>query len=268
MAQNTALHDRGTALSRNWYLQNPFWQAFGPVMFDSDRFHDARVHLPDLMNLADCHSGNVLDLGCGPGRYALPLAEQGFSVVALDTSESLLEQLREKLSDASREVQSRVEVVQGDMREFSRPQAFDWVMIMWSTFGYFEEEKDHGQVLDLAYQNLRSGGCLMLDLVGLEYLCRALEPVHLTELDDGRLLIERPVLVDEMTRLENEWLLIEGESVQRAEFSHRVWSGGEMARLLAQHGFEVDGVYGDYAGQPYDLESERMLFVARRMELT
>ena len=236
-------------------------------MFDSERFQEARAHLPALMDLANCHSGDVLDLGCGPGRYALPLAERGFSVTAVDTSESLLEALQSQLAQSSQAIQSRVEVIQADMREFSRPQAFDWVMVMWSTFGYFEDEADHGQVLDLAYQNLREGGCLMLDLVGLEYLCRSLEPVHLTEFDDGRLLIERPVLVDEMTRLENEWLLIDGEHVKRTQFSHRVWSGGEMAQLLARHGFAIDGVYGDYDGSPYDLNSERMLFVAKRMEL-
>ena len=236
-------------------------------MFDEDRFAEARAHLPDLMRLSGIQSGHVLDVGCGPGRYTLPLAEAGFSVCALDTSPALLDQLKEQLPSLSQEAQSRVEVVEADMRSFVREEAFDCAMVMWSTFGYFEDEEDHGQVLDNIYRSLRSGGKLMLDLVGLEYLCRALEPVHLSEFDDGRLLIERPVLVDEMTRLENEWLLIEGESVQRATFSHRVWSGGEMAQLLAIHGFEVIGVYGDYEGSPYDMEAERMLFVAKRKDL-
>jgi hypothetical protein len=35
-------------------------------------------------------------------------------------------------------------------------------------------------------------GRLVLDLVGVEYLCRNLQPAHLTEYEDGRLLIERP----------------------------------------------------------------------------
>jgi hypothetical protein len=38
-----------------------------------------------------------------------------------------------------------------------------------------------------------------------------MEPVHLTEYDDGRMLLERPALVDDMTRLDNEWLLIDGD---------------------------------------------------------
>lgn len=236
-------------------------------MFDEARFTEAKAHLPDLMRLSGVQSGQVLDLGCGPGRYSLPLAEAGFSVCALDTSPALLDQLKQNLPSIGPEAQSRIEIIQGDMREFVREESFDWVMVMWSTFGYFEDEEDHGLVLDNIYRSLRSGGKLMLDLVGLEYLCRALEPVHLSEFEDGRLLIERPVLIDEMTRLENEWLLIEGDTVKRATFTHRVWSGGEMAQLLAMHGFSVIGVYGDYEGSPYDMDAERMLFVAEREDL-
>lgn len=254
-------------MSRNWYLENSFWQTFGEVMFDEQSFADAKAELPDLMRLAGMSQGDVLDLGCGPGRHALPLAEAGFSVCALDASEALLEVLQQKLADAPPKVQSRVEVVHGDMRAFDREQAFDWVLVMWSTFGYFEKEEDHAKVLDNVYRSLRSGGRLVLDLVGLEYLCRTLEPVHVSEFEDGRLLMERPVLTDEMTRLENEWLLIDGDTVTRTHFSHRVWSGGEMARLLAQHGFRVVRVSGDYAGSPYDMEAQRMVFVAEREDL-
>ena len=254
-------------MSRNWYLENPFWQAFGEVMFDPAQFDAARDHLPDLIKLTGCPSGDVLDLGCGPGRYALPLAEAGFSVCALDTSDALLDQLKTHMQTLDADTRARIEPVNADMRSFARPEAFDWVMVMWSTFGYFEDEADHGRVLDNVYQSLRANGKLVLDLVGLEYLCRTLEPVHLTEFEDGRLLIERPVLVDELTRLDNEWLLIDGDQVTRASFSHRVWSGGEMTRLLAQHGFRVVGVYGDYTGSTYDMESQRMLFVAEREAL-
>jgi SAM-dependent methyltransferase len=39
-------------------------------------------------------SWSVLDIGCGPGTLALPLAEQGLQVTALDSSEGMLEQLQ------------------------------------------------------------------------------------------------------------------------------------------------------------------------------
>lgn len=45
-------------------------------------------------------AGSVLDIGCGPGTLALPLAQRGLEVTALDYSERMLEQLREKAAAA------------------------------------------------------------------------------------------------------------------------------------------------------------------------
>ncbi|MCA0242693.1 MAG: class I SAM-dependent methyltransferase [Proteobacteria bacterium] len=41
----------------------------------------------------------LLDVGCGPGTLALPLARRGISVVALDHSAAMLEQLRAKAGE-------------------------------------------------------------------------------------------------------------------------------------------------------------------------
>ena len=72
------------------------------------------------------------------------------------------------------------------------------------------------------------------------------------------------MLVDGNTRIENEWLLVDGDRVYRRTWSHRVWSAGELCALLQRHGFGVLAVDGDLAGTPYDLESDRLLVVAER----
>lgn len=226
-------------------------------MFNSETFAQGEEEAARLLELVEIDPERILDLGAGPGRHALPLARSGYTVTALDTSAGLLEQLRRSAGDAP------IEIIERDMREFVRAQAFDLVMIMWTSFGYFEEESDHEQVLENIRRSLRPGGRVVLDLVGLEYLCRNIEPVHLTEYDDGRILVERPVLTNHMTRLENEWLLIDGDRVHRTDFSHRVWSAGEIRALLERCGFRIDAIHGSYDGADYDLEAERMIVVAK-----
>ncbi|MCC5865092.1 MAG: class I SAM-dependent methyltransferase [Wenzhouxiangella sp.] len=247
-------------MSTDWYLEDDFWRNFGSLMFSEDSFREAAEQLPGLLRLAGMEPGmepgRVLDLGCGPGRHALPLAASGYPVTAVDTSPSLLDHLEQACGELP------IEIVKADMREFLRPEAFDLVLVMWTSFGYFEDEADHRKVLTNIRASLRPGGRLVLDLVGLEYLCRNLEPAHLTEYDDGRLLLERPMLVDDMSRLDNEWLLIDGDQVSRQHFSHRVWSAGEIRGLLEQCGFEIHGLYGSYAGGDYDLDAERLIVIA------
>lgn len=244
----------------NWYTDEDFWRTFGSLMFGEPQFIEAAEQVPALLERIDLQRGSVLDLGCGAGRHALALARAGLEVTGVDTSARLIDELLERAEADNLRVDARID----DMRTFDRPAAFDAVLLMWTSFGYFEDEADHARVLERAFDNLRPGGRLVIDQVGLETLCRSLQPVHLTEFDDGRLLVERPLLTDGNTRLENEWILIDGERAERATWSHRVWSAGEFVRLLQDAGFEIDSIDADFERTPYDLESERMIAFARR----
>jgi SAM-dependent methyltransferase len=71
-------------------------------------------------------SGSVLDIGCGPGTYALPLAAKSATVTGLDTAPTMLailerEAARDGLSD-------RIKTVVGDWNDFPDDQVFDLVM--------------------------------------------------------------------------------------------------------------------------------------------
>ena len=259
---------------QDWFTDESFWRTFGPLMFGPEQFNEAEQQTEDLLRGLGLNSRSgadpsqplhVLDLGCGPGRHALPLARAGLKVTAVDTSEYLLDQLRDKAQRQHLDI----EIVRQDMRQFVDAERFDLALIMWTSFGYFNDESDHRQVLNHLLQNLKPGGRLVLDLVGLEYLCRNLEPVHFSETEDGQNLIERPVLTDDLTRLENEWILIKpdadgNESVHRACFSHRVWSASEMTHWLKDCGFDEVLVQSDFVGSEYTLESERLIVIASK----
>ncbi len=245
-------------MSDNWYLEEDFWRTFGRFMFNEASFAEGKRQVESLTRLVGIDGGQVLDLGAGPGRHAVPLAAQGYTVTAVDTSHQLLSELMRRAGNLE------IEALVADMREFHRERAFDLVLVMWTSFGYFEAESDHRRVLDRIFSSLRPGGRLVLDLVGLEYLCRNLQPVHLTEDEEGRLLIERPLLTDDLTRLENEWILVDGNTVHRTDFSHRVWSAGEISLLLNQAGLDLVAIHGGYDGEPYDLDAERLIVIAER----
>lgn len=247
--------------SDEWYLDDEFWRKFYPCMFNEETFSRGEAEALALTRLCGVDKGAVLDLGAGPGRHALPLARSGYRVTALDTSRWLLDRLAEKADAES----LSMEILQDDMRSFKRPGHFDMVLVMWTSFGYFTDSKDHARVLTCARESLRPGGRLVLDLVSREHLAHTLEPVHLTEFEDESLLVERPLLVDEMTRLDNEWLLVTGDDqVHRASFSHHVWSTSEIRRLLADCGLQCLGLYGSVEGDLLELDSERMVVIGER----
>jgi 2-polyprenyl-3-methyl-5-hydroxy-6-metoxy-1,4-benzoquinol methylase len=78
--------------------------------------------------VAGLTSGRALDLGCGEGRNAVWLAEQGWAVTAVDFSEVALEK-GERLAD-ERDV--RVTWVPADLRDYVPPQeAFELVTLLY-----------------------------------------------------------------------------------------------------------------------------------------
>ncbi len=248
------------AMDRNpeWYLDEEFWRTFYPCMFNEETFRRGREEAAALARLAGIESGRVLDLGAGPGRHALPLADSGYSVTALDTSGWLLGRLEEQAGQAGLEI----EIVTDDMRSFRRQGSFDLVLVLWTSFGYFSDPADHLRVLENVRDSLVPGGRVVLDLVSREHVAHTLQPVHLTEFEDGAVLVERPLLVDEMSRLDNEWLYIVQDRVHRAHFSHHLWSTGEIRRLLADAGLDCLGLFGSVEGDELELESERMVALA------
>src|SRR4051812_42501750 len=83
---------------REWQrLENP---ADGAIEF-AVTCHALATYLPDV--------GRVLDLGGGPGRYTLWLAERGYRIVLADLSPTLLAVARERVHQSP--VATRIEAI-------------------------------------------------------------------------------------------------------------------------------------------------------------
>jgi hypothetical protein len=56
-----------------------------------------------------------------------------------------------------------VEWIQEDMREFVRPNAFELVVNLWTSFGYFENDADDLRVLSNIFESVRPGGVFVVE---------------------------------------------------------------------------------------------------------
>lgn len=60
-----------------WFEDDSFWKKTEHSMFEAERFESARADLPAILALVGGEPRRVLDLCCGPGRFAVPFAELG-----------------------------------------------------------------------------------------------------------------------------------------------------------------------------------------------
>jgi len=246
--------------STDWFARESFWRDFYPSMFPPERFATAEADMVRLLDLVRPAGRRALDLCCGPGRYTRALADQGFQVTGVDRSRFLLGKARAHLKGCT----PVPELVREDMREFQRAGEFDLAINLFTSFGYFADPADDLRVLRNVLASLRPGGVLVMEMMGKERLAAVFQPGSVSELADGTLMVERRAIVADWTRIRNEWILIQGETVRRHTFEHTVFSGRELRDLLLAAGFARVELHGDLDGSPYDRRALRLLAVARK----
>ena len=245
-----------------WFEDESFWSDFYPVMFPEERLRlgaDEATKALALAGVTAPEGRAALDLCCGPGRHAVPLAQRGVRVTGVDRTSFLLERARER----ARLVGVEIELVQSDMRDFRRPAAYDLALSLFTSFGYFEDREDDLVVLRNVRASLRPHGVFVMDLVGKECLARSFQPTRSRTLAEGTVLVERCEIADDWTRIDNEWLLIRGDRVRTFRFRLSMYSGLELHDRLRQAGFGRVSIHGGLDGAPYDLDATRLVAVAR-----
>lgn len=245
---------------RDWFEDEAFWKRMYPFMFPEGKFDGADQEIDSVLDLAGLESGDVLDLACGPGRHSTALAKRGLHVTGVDISPFLLRQAREL---AQREGVG-IEWVHEDMRSFLRPESFDLAISLFTSFGYFDDRGDDVKVLRNVYQSLREGGALVMEMMGKECLASVFQPTGSQELPDGRILVERRQVVDDWSRIRNEWIVLEGDTATTFQFEISIYSGQELKDRLYEAGFREVKVFGGYDGGEYGPNARRLVAVARK----
>src|SRR5829696_4325661 len=103
-------------------------------LYDHVTLYRDRSDVPFFVEEAVASGGPVLEIGCGTGRVLIPTARAGATIVGLDFSEKMLGLCRAKLSREPADVQSRVRLVRGDMRDFSLGECFHLATIPFRPF--------------------------------------------------------------------------------------------------------------------------------------
>jgi SAM-dependent methyltransferase len=246
--------------AKPWYDNDKFWEIVAPVMFTPDRIAATGKEIEQTISLLKAPPGSrFCDLCCGQGRHSLELACRGFNVTAVDRTGPYLEVARESAAAQS----LNIEFVHEDIRRFCMPDSFDYVINMFTSFGYFEDPDDDRQALVNIHKSLRNNGKFLIDVLGKETLARIFCARRWEEAGDIISLAEAKVCRN-WTWIENRWLFVKGTERYEFNVSHRIYSAAELLSLLTDCGFRPAQAYGDLSGSPYDNKAERLIIVAQK----
>jgi SAM-dependent methyltransferase len=201
---------------------------------------------------------DVLDLACGFGRIANRLALLGHRVTGVEYLPGFLEIAR---ADAARN-DLRVDYRQGDMRALDFDGAFDRVLMMFNSFGYFPDDENL-LVLQHIARALRPGGRLGFDIAHRDGVMNDFHPDAVMEKGDD-LIINRFSFDVQTGRLHNRRIIIRHGQRRDRPFSIRLYAVTELRDLLARAGLLLEAVYAEWDGSELAPDAPAMVAVARK----
>ena len=227
--------------------------------------------LPFYLEYARKQNSPILDLAAGTGRVTFALAFEGFEVTALERSPSMLSVFRERLENTPLEVTNLIEVIDGDMTEFSLDTKYSLVIIP-ASFGHALTTEQQLSTLSCIRNHIRDDGVFILDLfpggVMNEHSTFVDSPATLP---DGRTVTRLGIInIDHAKqslhihlrfRVENSDGKIEEINVVS---NAAVIFNREAELLLRIVGFEILEEFGGFDKRPYTTDSGRRILILRK----
>lgn len=228
------------------------------------------------VDLAKEVGGPVLEIGCGTGRVLLPTARAGIQIHGLDNSRPMLDVLQGKVGRESADVQKRITLHSGDMRDFRLNCTFSLVTSPFRPMQHMFTVADQVAALKSAAAHVAKEGILAFDVffpkfdrlpsrIGEEQLETEWSPASET-------IIRRYYRKDALDKINQSLSLT---------FIFRTYRNGELIReeseplkmsfytyphlraLFLMAELEPIAEYGSFARTPLDDKAEEMIFLLR-----
>lgn len=207
---------------------------------------------------------SVLDLGCGTGTVAIPLAKRGYRVTGVDLSAEMLAIAYDKM----KKEQVHVDWVEQDMRELDVPPA-DAVISLCDSLSYLTEEEDVQMTFHRVFAHLAPGGTFLFDVHSPYKMLHIFGDETFTYLDDEVSYIWQCFCDPLRLEVEHQltfFLRQPNGLYKRVEEAHwqRAYQPMQLVRWLTDAGFEGITVTADFTDLPPQANSERLFFRAHR----
>jgi len=213
---------------------------------------EAKIFVNKLTSHFDVAKGTkVLDLGCGTGRLSRLLSDAGMKVTGTDINENVLQKAK-SLSN------SKIKYLVNDSRDPFPEANFGMIISFFTSFGYFESDEEHNQVIRNVREALNWGGVFVLDFLNAHLAEQELPWKGETECEGVDFKISKQII--------NGYFVKDIEVIDNGKEFHyqekvRYFTMSELKKMFQSNGLQVNGCFGDYQLNAFELEKSKRLIL-------
>lgn len=209
----------------------------------------------------------LLDLACGTGELSVRLAQKGFEVTGVDLSSDMLAVARHK----AEELGFSIPFFEQDMAELEGLGTFDIVGIFCDSLNYLPSEEKVARTFSKVCQHLTDGGILIFDVHSVYKMNELFIDQTYTLNEDHLAYIWNCFQGEFPNSVEHElsFFVLDEKSGKYDRFDElhqqRTFSVAQYSTWLKKAGFEILDINADFTVQKPQPNSERIFFLAQKM---
>ncbi|MCW5916371.1 MAG: class I SAM-dependent methyltransferase [Ferruginibacter sp.] len=242
---------------RNWFNSPYYYQ-----LYANRNEKEASEFIHTLIHYLKPNQGaKMLDAACGKGRHSIQLAEMGYDVTGIDLSEN-------SISEAKKSENANLEFYVHDMRLPFRINFFDYVFNFFTSFGYFQSQRENDAVIRTMASALKPNGFLIIDYLNVHYAKRHIEPDYKKKVGDINFKVSK---WQDDTHFYKKIIVEDPHAGAPLIYSEKVakFSLGDFTDMLAYRGLQIKEIFGDYQLNPYSLyQSPRLILLAEKIRIS
>ncbi|MEZ5015858.1 MAG: methyltransferase domain-containing protein [Flavipsychrobacter sp.] len=244
---------------KNWF-ESWFGSPYYKVLYQNRDKLEARAFIENIIEyLEPLPYSNMLDIACGEGRHAIQLAEHKFDVTGIDLSHRSIEKAKESEREG-------LQFFIHDMRFPFYINYFDYAFNFFTSFGYFNKDRDHHMAAKSFARALKPGGLLVIDYLNREYTVNSL--VQEETIERGGISfnikrrLERDHIIKDISFKDNE-----GKEHCYNE-SVAAFSLSDFIKIFKKAGMKLVSNFGDYQLNNYDPStSPRLIMIFKKQNV-
>lgn len=208
-------------------------------------------------------NGLMLELGCGTGTMTEQMAEYGYDMIGVDSSEDMLAEAQEKRMESGHEIL----YLQQDMREFELYGTVRAIVSVCDSMNYITDEADLLEVFRLVNNYLDPGGVFIFDLNTLFKYEQLGESVIAENREESSFIWENwydPA--DQVNEYDLTLFIRNDEGLyEKYEETHyqKAYALETVCQLIRQAGMKLEAIYDAFTFEKPRPDSERVYIVAR-----
>lgn len=233
--------------------------------FDSPYYHtlyknrdekEAQVFIDNLIDYLQIPKGSkLIDIACGKGRHAKYFNKKGMDVVGVDLSQN-------SINTAKKDENKNLQFSAHDMRENYQKNAFDVVTNLFTSFGYFENNKDEQKAINAMENNLKKEGILIIDFMNAKKVIANLvlneqKMINNIQFDITRQVKDGFILKDIR--------ITDGKEQQQFQEKVKAITLADYSEFITNAGLKIIDIFGNYKLDNFDEEiSDRLILICKK----